>query len=280
MTHRIARPLQSKAPDSPTATIQGAPVKESGTTEEAVSYDARFLDADRQLNETYSTLRAKLSPTQRDQLKEQQRAWINRRNEAAQLANGEAQESSLENPTDVADREVLKMTQARTEQFKQWLEKLKSDPKYNPIEAETYSDRADADAKEKRYDAAVQDMQKAIELDPKNGEYYTELGWYQLFNRKPRESIAASLKALELSPADSVLIKGNLAHGYLFDNQFDKAKAIYLENRDAKIDDERTFKQAALDDFQEFEEAGITHSDMEKIKALLPASPKSDTEKH
>jgi len=88
------------------------------------------------------------------------------------------------------------------------------------------------------------------------------------------------LKALELSPADSVLIKGNLAHGYLFDNQFDKAKAIYLENRDAKIDDERTFKQAALDDFQEFEEAGITHSDMEKIKALLPASPKSDTEKH
>ncbi len=270
----------SDAPDSPTATIQGAPVKESGTTEEAVSYDARFLDADRQLNETYSTLRAKLSPTQRDQLKEQQRAWINRRNEAAQLANGEAQESSLENPTDVADREVLKMTQARTEQFKQWLEKLKSDPKYNPIEAETYSDRADADAKEKRYDAAVQDMQKAIELDPKNGEYYTELGWYQLFNRKPRESIAASLKALELSPADSVLIKGNLAHGYLFDNQFDKAKAIYLENRDAKIDDERTFKQAALDDFQEFEEAGITHSDMEKIKALLPASPKSDTEKH
>ncbi len=172
------------------------------------------------------------------------------------------------------------MTQARTEQFKQWLEKLKSDPKYNPIEAETYSDRADADAKEKRYDAAVQDMQKAIELDPKNGEYYTELGWYQLFNGKPRESIAASLKALELSPNDSVLIKGNLAHGYLFDNQFDKAKAIYLENRDAKIDDERTFKQAALDDFQEFEEAGITHSDMEKIKALLPASPKSDTEKH
>jgi uncharacterized protein YecT (DUF1311 family) len=268
------------APNGPTATIQGAPVKESGTTEEAVSYDARFLDADRQLNETYSTLRAKLSPTQRDQLKEQQRAWINRRNDAAQLANGEAQESSLENPTDVADLEVLKMTQARTEQFKQWLEKLKSDPKYNPIEAETYSDRADADAKEKRYDAAVQDMQKAIELDPKNGEYYTELGWYQLFNRKPRESIAASLKALELSPDDAVLIKGNLAHGYLLDKQFDKAKALYLENKDAKLDDERSFRQAVLDDFKELEEAGVTHPDMEKIKHLLRASPKSDTEKH
>ncbi len=258
------------APDGPTATIQGAPIKELGKTEEAVSYDARFLDADRQLNETYSTLRARLSPTQRDQLKEQQRAWINRRNEAAQVANGKAQENSLENPTAVADREVLKMTQARTKQFKQWLEKLKSDTKYNPIEAETYSDRADADAKEKRYEPAVQDIQKAIELDPTNGEYYSELGWYQLFNRKPRESIAASLKALELSPDDAVLIKGNLAHAYLFDNQFDKAKAIYLESKNTKLrDDERTFSQAVLDDFKELEEAGVTHPDMEKIKALL-----------
>ena len=159
------------------------------------------------------------------------------------------------------------MTQARTKQFKQWLEKLKSNPKYNPVEAETYSDRADADAKEKRYEAAVQDIQKAIELDPANGDYYTEVGWYQLFNRKPRASIAASLKALELSPNDSVLIKGNLAHAFLFDNQFDKAKALYLENRDAKIDDERTFKQAVLDDFKEFRDAGISHPDVEKIQA-------------
>jgi Flp pilus assembly protein TadD len=166
------------------------------------------------------------------------------------------------------------MTQARTKQFKQWLEKLKSDPKYNPIEAETYNDRADADAKEKRYEAAVQDMQKAIELDPTNGEYYSDLGWYQLFNRKPRESIAASLKALELAPDDSVLIKGNLAHGYLFDNQFDKAKAIYLENKESKIDYERSFTQAVLDDFKELEEAGVTHPDMEKIKALLTAETK------
>jgi uncharacterized protein YecT (DUF1311 family) len=265
-------------PNGPSATIQGAPIKESGTTEEAVSYDARFLSADRQLNEAYSALRAKLSATQRDQLKEQQRAWINRRNETAQVANGNAQENSLENPTDVSDREVLKMTQARTKQFKRWLETLKSNPKSNPIEAETYSNRADARAEEKQYDAAVQDLQKAIELDPTNGDYYLELGWYQLFNRKPRESSAASLKALDLSPGDAVLIKGNLAHAYLFDNQFDKAKGIYMENKDAKIDEERTFKQAVLDDFKEFEEAGIIHPDMEKIKAVL--TTKADTNSH
>ena len=76
------------------------------------------------------------------------------------------------------------------------------------------------------------------------------------------------MKALELSPDDSVLIKGNLAHAYPFDNQFETAKAIYLENMDAKLDEERSFSHAVLDDFKELEEAGITHPDMEKIKAL------------
>ena len=72
-----------------------------------------------------------------------------------------------------------------------------------------------------------------------------------------------------------MLIKGNLAHAFLFDNQFDKAKALYLENRDAKIDDERTFKQAVLDDFKEFRDAGISHPDVEKIQALLTAETKA-----
>jgi len=65
------------------------------------------------------------------------------------------------------------------------------------------------------------------------------------------------------------MIKGNLAHGYLFDNQFEKAKAIYLENKDAKLHDGRSFSQSVLDDFKEFQEAGITHPNTEKIKVLL-----------
>ena len=65
------------------------------------------------------------------------------------------------------------------------------------------------------------------------------------------------------------MIKGNLAHGYLFDNQFEKAKAIYLENKDAKLQDGVAFSQAVLNDFKDFQEAGITHRDTEKIKALL-----------
>ena len=144
----------------------------------------------------------------------------------------------------------------------------------DPRCARCYRNRGGCYFNKQQYDAAIKDLQKAIELDPKNGVYYSSLGWCQLFNRKPRESIAASLKALELSPDHAVMIKGNLAHGYLFDNQFEKAKALYLENKDAKLHDGRPFSQAVLDDFKDFQEAGITHPDIEKIKALL--TPKTD----
>jgi len=35
------------------------------------------------------------------------------------------------------------------------------------------------------------------------------------------------------------------------------------------VDDERTFSQGVLDDFNELQEAVITHLDIDKIKALL-----------
>jgi tetratricopeptide (TPR) repeat protein len=134
---------------------------------------------------------------------------------------------------------------------------------------DAYRNRGQSAAEEKQSSPA-EDVQNAIGLTSKGWDYDLSLAWYHLFDRNPREAITASLKALELSPHNAAMIKVTLAHSYLFDNQFDKAKAIYLENKNAKLrDDERTFSQAVLDDFKGLEEAGITHPDMEKIKALL-----------
>lgn len=145
----------------------------------------------------------------------------------------------------------------------------------DPEDVAAYAGRADVEAKRKQYAAAIKDIQKAIDSDLVKGHYYVDLAWYQLLNRNPREAIAASRKALEWSPSDAVTINANLAHAYLFDNQFDKAKAIYLENKDAKLDNQRTFRQAVLDDFKELQQAGISHPDMEKIKALLTNKPET-----
>src|SRR6266403_678629 len=58
------------------------------TDQEGPSADASFPDGDRHLNEVYNALRARLSPSERDRLKKEQLAWIDRRNAAGQLAKG------------------------------------------------------------------------------------------------------------------------------------------------------------------------------------------------
>jgi tetratricopeptide (TPR) repeat protein len=130
-------------------------------------------------------------------------------------------------------------------------------------------DRGAARAEKREYAVAAKDIQKAIDLNGKVGDYYLDLGSCQLFNRRPREAIAAALKALELDPDNATMINTVLANAYLFDNQFEKAKAIYLENIPAPIQANRSFSKVVLDGFKNLEEAGVTHPDAKKIKALL-----------
>jgi hypothetical protein len=60
----------------------------------------------------------------------------------------------------------------------------------------------------------------------------------------------------------------NLAHAYLFDNQFDRAHKIYFENLTLKLND-KTWKDAILQDFIDFKKRGIKSVDMEKVKQEL-----------
>ncbi|HEX4653634.1 MAG TPA: lysozyme inhibitor LprI family protein, partial [Candidatus Udaeobacter sp.] len=91
------------------------------TDQEKLSADASFREADRHLNEVYNALRDSLSPLQRDGLKKEQLAWIDRRNAAGQASKGNAEG----NPTDAAHREVTKMTLARTAELEKRLKKAK-----------------------------------------------------------------------------------------------------------------------------------------------------------
>jgi uncharacterized protein YecT (DUF1311 family) len=88
---------------------------------EKISSDANSADADRHLNEVYSALRARLSEPERDRLKKEQLAWLNRRDAVAEAAKKTAQE----NPTEAADREVTKMTRARVAELEKRVKKAK-----------------------------------------------------------------------------------------------------------------------------------------------------------
>jgi hypothetical protein len=60
-----------------------------------------------------------------------------------------------------------------------------------------------------------------------------------------------------------------LAHAYLLQGQFEKAKAIYVKYFGTAFDDGRKWDDELRNDFKTLREAGRDHPDMKKIEALL-----------
>ncbi|MEM7659849.1 MAG: hypothetical protein AAF399_27290, partial [Bacteroidota bacterium] len=99
---------------------------------------------------------------------------------------------------------------------------------------------------------------------------YFNLSWYALFEKKFVEAEAAARRVLELTPEKTGVIS-NLASALLFQGKFAEAKQTYLDHADEPWIDDRheTFREVFLSDLDELEAAGITHPDVEKVRALL-----------
>jgi len=100
---------------------------------------------------------------------------------------------------------------------------------------------------------------------------YMILARCELFNRKFSNAIAANEKGLKLNISESknLMLTTDLAHGYLFSGQYQKAKPLYLDNKDKKIMDGRSFKQIVLNDFKKFRKHGLDHPDIKRIESAL-----------
>ncbi len=61
----------------------------------------------------------------------------------------------------------------------------------------------------------------------------------------------------------------NLAHAYLFNNQFEKAEAIYAKYLGTAFEDGRKWNDELRSDFKLLREVGHDHPDMQKIEGLL-----------
>ena len=93
------------------------------------------------------------------------------------------------------------------------------------------------------------------------------LAWLQLKNNQPVEAEKSTLRGLDLDPSVAWL-KTNLAHSLLLTGKTDQAIKLYTAQKNTPIEDGRTFGEAVLADFAEFEKAGIIHPDVEKIRVL------------
>jgi serine/threonine protein kinase len=95
---------------------------------------------------------------------------------------------------------------------------------------------------------------------------YADLSFIQFLNQMPKEAVTSAEKAIELNP-NTLIYKVNLAHAYLFSDQFDAAVTIYSKHLSEKVN-EQTFKEVVLGDFNYFRKFNITHPDMEKIETI------------
>ena len=136
---------------------------------------------------------------------------------------------------------------------------------------------------QKKYDEALQAyagardiLEHLVAKSPDNRIYQSSLvgtlmavprGLF-LLTRRPKRSDRRRLQG-NRARCHEGSVKINLAHAYLLTNQFEKAKAIYLENKDVKRPDGRGFAQVVLKDFQDLKAAGVSHPDMKKIERLV-----------
>jgi tetratricopeptide (TPR) repeat protein len=65
-----------------------------------------------------------------------------------------------------------------------------------------------------------------------------------------------------------IFIQQNLAHALFFQGHYDEALAIYRQNWEKPLN-EKTFGEITLEDFAEFDKAGLTHPDLSRMKRKL-----------
>ncbi|HWY11076.1 MAG TPA: serine hydrolase domain-containing protein [Bacteroidia bacterium] len=92
--------------------------------------------------------------------------------------------------------------------------------------------------------------------------------WYLLENKKYADAISFFKRRMELEPKE-MMSRCNLAHSYLFNNEYDKAMKLYKDNLDKDIMPNMPFKKVVADDFVYFKQNGFDKTVMDKALADL-----------
>ena len=103
---------------------------------------------------------------------------------------------------------------------------------------------------------------KATALD------YNAIGNSYLLTKQYGKAIKF-LKVGEKLDDSELLIKMNLAHAYLLNDNYASAKAIYKENKSQNVTDSLSWTQKVKEDFIAFKKAGIVTNDFERVLKLM-----------
>ncbi len=99
-------------------------------------------------------------------------------------------------------------------------------------------------------------------------DLFNSIGWYLIESKRYDEAVQYLKRGLELYPA-SLIIEGNLAHAYLFKNDYTTALKIYKSHLGKKIDENFSWNDMIAQDFLFFKRKNFDKIAMDKILSDL-----------
>jgi hypothetical protein len=97
----------------------------------------------------------------------------------------------------------------------------------------------------------------------------SRLAKFQILSRRFSVAETYALQAYDHNQAPKA--RQYLAPALLYQGRYDEARSMYLSLLKQEYDELQTYREALLADLDEFEEAGVTHPDVAKIRELLKA---------
>ena len=122
--------------------------------------------------------------------------------------------------------------------------------------------------KQGKYGEAIAKLVAIVADNKAVAEDYNALGSAYLMTKQYGKAIKF-LKEGEKLDDSELLIQLNLAHAYLFDNNFKSAKTIYKKYQSQNVTDSLSWTQKVKLDFAIFEKAGLPNADFDRVLRLF-----------
>ena len=123
--------------------------------------------------------------------------------------------------------------------------------------------------KNRKYDEAIQLLQTGI-VDNENATVldYNALGQYYLYSKQFEKASKALKEAEKLDDAE-LLVQLNLAHLYLLNDEFKKAKELHKKYKTQNVTSKMSWVAKTKSDFEDLQKAGFKNDDFERILKLF-----------
>jgi hypothetical protein len=123
-------------------------------------------------------------------------------------------------------------------------------------------------AKQGLYGAAIVKLNAIINNNKATALDYNAIGNSYILTKQYGKAIKF-LKEGEKLDDSELLIKLNLAHAYLLNNNYSSAKTIYKEYQSQNVTDSLGWTEKVKQDFEAFKKVGIKNDDFERVLKLI-----------